>query len=336
MNTMQNAPTISVIMSVYNTDEKYLRESINSILNQTFTDYEFIIIDDGSDENTYKELQSYDDKRIRLYRNDTNIGLTKSLNKALRLARGEYIARMDADDVSNPDRLMVQYTYMNTHPAIHILGSNVECERRYTKYYNMPLRVRRVMAVLDNPGPPHPTVMIRRSFLDKHGIRYDENYTKSQDYELWMHSMDYTDIRVLPDTLLYYRIHGGQTSVASNDEQAEYANRLRIQAIRKTGIEASDDELECFVRSRLKGPMKYKEFVRIAKQIVASNYITHAYDSKWLKYVMSVFILKHIKWNLAGMKTIGALFAFLLSGRLLYYIYGELMLIIYRYTERCV
>ena len=113
---------ITVLMSVYNTKEDYLREAIESILNQTLREFEFIIINDASNEQTINILDQYNDDRIIRIDNEVNHGLTASLNKGLSVAKGEYIARMDADDISYPNRLELQYQYMQKHPNVAILG----------------------------------------------------------------------------------------------------------------------------------------------------------------------------------------------------------------------
>ena len=117
---------ISVIMSNYNTPEEYLREAIESILNQTYKNFEFIIIDDCSTDNSLEIIKSYNDERIVLIENEENIGLTKSINKGLAVAKGEYIARMDADDVSLPQRFEKQINYMNDHTELIVCGSSME------------------------------------------------------------------------------------------------------------------------------------------------------------------------------------------------------------------
>ncbi len=121
---MSENPKVSVIMSVYNGD-KYLREAIESILNQTFTDFEFIIVNDGSTDNSLEIIESYDDERIKTINNKKNIGLTKSLNKALKFAKGKYIARQDADDVSLPNRFEKQVEYLDSHPEVALVGTSV-------------------------------------------------------------------------------------------------------------------------------------------------------------------------------------------------------------------
>lgn len=134
------SPKVSVVMSVYN-GEKYLPETIDSILNQTFKDFEFIIINDGSTDKTAKILTSYDDPRIRIF-NQENMGLTKSLNRAISLAKGEYIARMDADDISYPERLKKQVDYLNKNPDIGLVGSKyIRIDKRGRKIdeINVPI-----------------------------------------------------------------------------------------------------------------------------------------------------------------------------------------------------
>ena len=118
-------PRITVLMSVYN-GEKYLKEAIDSVLSQTFKDFEVLIINDGSIDKTSKILKTYKDPRIRIINNKKNIGLTKSLNKGLKLARGEYIARMDDDDVSKPNRLEKQFEFMEKNSKYAVVGSFIE------------------------------------------------------------------------------------------------------------------------------------------------------------------------------------------------------------------
>ena len=128
-------PLVTVLMPVYN-GEKYLKEAIESILNQTFKDFEFLIINDGSTDNSVKIIQSFNDLRIRLIHNESNIGLIKTLNKGLKLSNGKYIARMDCDDVSLPKRLSVQINFMEKHPEIGVCGSWVKIIGLEQKFIN--------------------------------------------------------------------------------------------------------------------------------------------------------------------------------------------------------
>ena len=186
---MDYSKKISVVMSTYNTPVPILKEAVESILQQTLTDFEFIIIDDGSTDDSRDYLATLQDNRIRLIRNSENIGLTKSLNIGLKAAKGKYIARMDSDDISLPTRFEKQYDYMEHHPNVIMCGSRVSFigDKKGTsggkwrrKFENMDDY--RVKLLFANPGPPHPTFFMRHETLKRHGIMYDENLRYAQDY----------------------------------------------------------------------------------------------------------------------------------------------------------
>lgn len=184
--SIKDMPKISVVMSVYN-GESYLKEAIESILNQTLADFEFIIVNDGSVDGSLEMLQSYQDERIKLINNGENIGLTKSLNKALKQARGEYIARQDADDISLPNRLKEQLQYLQEHPEIALLGTGAYIieESGNILRRGVPLaEPSKENLVKDNPFV-HGSVMFRKKIIEEVGA-YNEFYRYSQDYELWL------------------------------------------------------------------------------------------------------------------------------------------------------
>lgn len=182
------APQISVVMATYNRSEKFLSRSIESILSQTYKDFEFIIIDDGSTDQTAKIVQAYaqKDNRIRFFKNKENRGLIYSLNKGIDLARGKYIARMDDDDISLPERLEKQFKYMEKNPDIALVGT-----ARYLIGYNphnvlyeWTSQIDKEKAAIDAlffTSVSHPTWMIRRSFIQFHHIRYDTLYPNAED-----------------------------------------------------------------------------------------------------------------------------------------------------------
>lgn len=172
-------------MSVYN-NANFVSKAIESILNQTFTDFEFIIVDDGCTDDTLEIIKNFaqQDKRIKIIRNRINIGLTKSLNKAIKRAQGEHIARQDADDISLPQRFERQLTFLERHPNYAFCGGFGEIRFKSQirgKFYEID-EIRRNL-IIDNCFP-HTSVMIRKSILEKYGY-YDEKYLYSQDYELW-------------------------------------------------------------------------------------------------------------------------------------------------------
>lgn len=212
-------PKVSVLMPVYN-GEKYLKDAIDSILNQTFIDFEFIIINDGSIDNTRKIIESYDDQRILLI-NQENKGLPITLNIGIEIARGEFIARMDADDISEENRLMEQVEFMDQNSEVGICGSNINLindKSEHIGHMMYPLEHDDIKAqMLFNCPLAHPTVIFRKSFLDESGLRYSEG--KSEDYDLWTRSVYITKVANINKYLLGYRFGVG---VSNNIYKSEY------------------------------------------------------------------------------------------------------------------
>ena len=210
------APTVSVLMPVYN-GARYLRASIESVLGQTFTDFEFLIVDDGSTDRTQDIIRGYEDPRIRLVNNDQNTGLAKSLNRGLRLARGGLIARHDADDVSMPFRLETQHRFLVAHPEIALLGAQASLidQNGHTifDHTSMPLDSLSIRWQLMFGNPIlHPSVMFRRSVVLQDLGGYDEQYQLSEDYDLWSRLAQQYEVANLPDVLIAYRRHVDSTS----------------------------------------------------------------------------------------------------------------------------
>ncbi len=180
---------ISVVMSVYNA-EKYLKEAIDSILNQTYKDFEFIIVNDCSTDSSWAILKDYEKryKCISLINNHENMGLTKSLNIALAISKGKYIARMDADDISEINRFERQIEYFNTHEDIDILGTfsnDIDESGKVFRTRTTPVEHKDIVKMLPKLCPiSHPTVMFKKSSLEKIGF-YNEKYRTSQDLEMW-------------------------------------------------------------------------------------------------------------------------------------------------------
>lgn len=202
---------ISVIMSVYNA-EKYLREAIESILTQSFTEFEFIIINDKSNDSSLKIIKEYEqeDGRIKLIKNKQNLGLTRSLNKGLSIAKYKYIARMDADDISMCDRFEKQVKFLEKNYDIDILGSyayDINGKNKIIGKRRVPLSHSDILEMLPILSPLiHPSVMFRKNSLDKTN-GYNENFRTSQDYELWFRAASKgLKFHNLPEYLLKYRM----------------------------------------------------------------------------------------------------------------------------------
>jgi glycosyltransferase involved in cell wall biosynthesis len=215
-------PKVSVVMAVYN-GERYLREAIESILNQTFTDFEFIIIDDSSTDATRKIILSFTDPRIQLLANESNVGLTASLNRGLSIARGEYVARMDCDDISLPERLARQVAYLDRNPDVGACGTwafdidergKVIGQRETITGDDLDKFYWRTSLI-------HSAAMFR--FAPGRSLRYDTTMTYAQDYDLWLRIRGQQKLRNLPEYLLSYRVHGESISDRNYDEQIRMA-----------------------------------------------------------------------------------------------------------------
>lgn len=200
-------PKVTVLMSAYN-GEKYLREAIDSILNQTFKDFEFLIINDGSTDRTAEILQSYQDPRIKIINNEKNMGLTKSLNKGLKIARGKYIARMDADDVSIPDRLKKEVEFLDSHQNYAAVGTFVKILNEDSEVIQImegPIEDSQIREFFKRDNCiVHGSAMIRKICFSDVGL-YDESMVRSQDYELWLRLSRKYHLANIPEYLYMLR-----------------------------------------------------------------------------------------------------------------------------------
>lgn len=232
-------------MPVYN-GEKYLKEAIESILSQTYKNFEFLIIDDGSTDASEKIIRKFSDDRIRVLKNTRRLKLSGALNRGLDNANGEFVARMDADDIALPDRLDIQMKYLHQRPELGICGSWIQkfgnqdsdiCE--FPKTYEQV----RSYALFDCPFA-HPTVMIRKSFFDSHGLRYNGAYYPTEDYELWNRALDYFAGENIEKVLLKYRVHNKSMTLDDWDEMDCKAKSIVEGQLKKLGLDCSDETIK--------------------------------------------------------------------------------------------
>ena len=225
-----NDPLVSVLMPAFNT-EAYLSAAVESILGQTLSDFEFIIVDDGSTDATWNIAESYaiKDQRIRLARNESNQGMAYSLNRGLSLARGRFVARMDADDISIPRRLELQVAFLDLHPEVGVLGAAVQVvgpdgSRKEIVRFPKDHGVLRWIQCFHTPLP-HPTVMMRRQIVAK-VAGYRSDYEPADDRDLWQRISSITRIANLDDVLLLYRKH--RSSVSQRESETQIRNSARV------------------------------------------------------------------------------------------------------------
>lgn len=226
---------ISVVLPVYN-GEKYLAEAIDSILQQTYTNFELLVIIDGSKDGSLAVAQSYNDTRIKIFDLPQNLGLVGALNKGLELAQGEYIARMDQDDISLPDRFQYQIDFLKKNPSIGILGTTAETFGRQIHVQRMPATNTEIKLELVFKSPIcHPTAMFRASVVKQFSLRYDPNFKDTEDWALWHNSASMgVQMANLPQVLLKYRISGQSTTIreeALRKEQFKKVYRITLADI---------------------------------------------------------------------------------------------------------
>ena len=240
---MPHKPRITVFMAVYNT-AAYLRECIDSILTQSFSDFELLIGDDGSTDSSAEIVSSYSDSRIRFFKFPHDyIG---TLNALLDEAKGEYIAKMDSDDVMHPDRLAIQYKYMETHPTIDLLGGRMVAfrEKLNNNLHEVYVKDGRITLsdLIDGCCICHPTIMFRASAINSPSkFRYNKEMVYAEDYDLWVRILACgKKIYNLPEILAYYRLHDSQVTACHREEQICKATSIREKAL--ASLSALTDE----------------------------------------------------------------------------------------------
>ena len=257
MDKYKAHPLVSIVLPMFNA-EQYIKECVDSILAQTYTNFELIIIDDGSTDNSVRIVGSYHDTRIRLVRNMHDyIG---SLNKGLSESRGKYIARMDADDKMKPQRLERQVKVMEAHPEIALCCGYMQ-RLGGTEIYNSGIEgifkgFKQLLLVGNFIA--HPTVMLRKVYLEEYNLCYSNKYPYAEDYKLWTEiAIKGGKLYVVPEAFIDYRISGGQVSRKYNVEQANSALKIR-------------NELLAFMIDHDSNPYR-KEFENLYDSLVALN-----------------------------------------------------------------
>lgn len=213
--------SVSVLMPVYNTKYDFLRQAIESILSQTYEDFELIIINDASTDNAEDVILSYKDNRIKYYKNERNLKLIATLNKGLDLCSGKYIARLDSDDYCSSQRLEKQVEYMDTHPETGVLGTLFEFVpehvREIVNVEDIPLCIRYIPGCL-----LHSSAMMRKSVLTDNKLYYNSDCLHAEDFKMWSDISRVANVAVLPEVLTYYR----QTETGICAQNKKFQNKM--------------------------------------------------------------------------------------------------------------
>jgi len=277
-------------MPVYNA-EKHVSSAIDSILNQTFTDFEFLIFNDGSTDKSQQEIEKYKDPRIKFFNYSTNKGYVAHLNHGIDIAKGKYIARMDADDISLPERFKIQVDFLENHPDIGLCGAWVAFLDHDSKVVNGNIGKHAAdhdhicVALLRHNSFSHPVVMIRRSILIDHGLRYEADFMPSEDGRLWVTMRKYTRLHNLQKVLLYYRKHANQTSTVEKKLRYKNTTRIKIELIEEITGPLSETEKKIYtdiIHQTYSGDTDY-----LLNLYALINKIAHANNTKKL-YVPAI------------------------------------------------
>jgi glycosyltransferase involved in cell wall biosynthesis len=277
-------PVISVLMPVYNA-EPYLDEAIQSILSQTFTDFEFIIINDGSTDKSKQIIQSYDDQRIKYFENEKNIGLVATLNKGIDICTGKYLARMDADDISLPERLKKLHDFMENNPEVGLCGTWFETFNKsgivaVVKYKpdDFSIRFNHLYAIHIS----HGTCIIRLSVLIENNLRFDPEFAHAEDYDLWSRISDHCKMANIQEVLYKVRNNEQSVSVKFNSIQKSNSISVKKNLFKKIGCDVNENEIAVFSEIFLFEFSKISHLLSdtesLLKRLIESNNITGYFD----------------------------------------------------------
>ena len=242
---------VSVLMPVFNVQE-YLVESIDSIINQTYTDFEFYIINDGSSDRSEEIILRYTDPRIKYIKNESNQGYIKCLNQAIELVDSKYIIRMDSDDIAMPTRIEKQVAYMEDNPGVVVCGSSrinfyPEANRKEVLMHAITDKKELFVNSIFNTSLHHPSVIIRTEILKKYNIRYKEKYYFAEDKALWLDLSEYGELANIGEALLRYRIHYNQVSYLYKHRQKSNSVDRTFDFLTKQGIKLDESDLPCLM-----------------------------------------------------------------------------------------
>lgn len=293
VSSSTHTPKVTVLMAVYNCAD-YLQSAIDSVLNQTFEDFEFIIINDGSSDSSVAIINSNTDPRIKVIHNEANLGLIGSLNKGIEAASGKYIARTDCDDLLEPERLRKQVAMLDQHDDIVILGSWMQLidengnDMQVWHYPSTDPEIR--WASLFNTAIGHPSAMFRTE-IAKQNFGYSIDFLYAEDYDLWTRLSEVGRLANIPEALQKYRIHGG--SVSSRHDATQSDTRLSIS---KRSIKSlTQDDLD----DTLIELITFYKYPRSRSELLHTiDGFETLYQAFVKRYTMEEPILRNIRWDI--------------------------------------
>lgn len=283
-------PMVSVLMCNYNTNKAFLKEAIESILSQTFKDFEFIIVDDGSTDDSLAYIKEFKDDRIRILENKANRGHAGALNVGIQEAKGKYIARMDSDDISLPTRLEKQVAFMEANEGIIVSGTwfcRFDHRQKDICHRIRNMDEYRIHLLFSNiPAVNHTSAMYRADVFRKYNIKYRENYFSAEDYRLWVDASKYGDFKIVEEVLVRYRVHPDSMSIAGSTIMNEFVKKCYAEQLSKLNVEL-DDEAFMIHRLFLRKKDGYSDASKKwMKLLIKQNEIYNIYNKKLFKKML--------------------------------------------------
>ncbi len=299
-----SSPLVSILLPAYNAGD-YLNASIDSVLSQSYTNIELIVIDDCSTDNTKAIISSYSDPRIKPVFHSQNQGLPNTLNSAFTLANGKYIARMDADDISLPDRIAKQVAFLESHPDYSLLGSLYANMDQDSKVYEIGAQLLHheeiSIGIMFVNSFCHGSVMFRKTFLVENKILYDLKYVPYEDYELWTRLVKLTKVANLPEVLYLYMTNPAGMFLTRHKEMIQGPKSLGKKLVSQTKLPQINLSYLKYLYSRSKLYRVPK--LKVQDKLYASN-LTLAYQT----YLYKLGLAYCSKKNFAGLSILALSF----------------------------
>ena len=318
---MNRSPEISVVMPVYN-GEKYLKEAVESILSQTYKDFEFIIAYDTSSDKSLDIIKNYQEKDSRIILSmGKKRGLIKSLNDALKISNGRYIARMDADDISLPGRFEAQVKFMKANPEIGMCGTWIEVfgdvDNNYVLKYPATDELLKLRLLFSVPFA-HPSIMIKQKLIAQHGLKYNEKYDTIEDYKFWLDVSKYTKFASIPEVLINYRyLKTSLSKVASRDHEKRYIASKKVfsEVLERLGMRNTEQENRLHfiigLNERIaKESIDLKFLNQYLNKLIEANKITKIFNEKALERIAAkkFIVVVYYKIKKKDFSFLGAVF----------------------------
>ncbi len=303
-------PKVSILMPVYKTRKSFLKEAIESVLAQTYGDFEFLILDDCPEDNRAQLIQSYHDARIRYYLNTANMGISVVRNKLMNLATGDYFAIMDHDDIWHPTKLAEQVAYLEAHPEVVVCGTayrRIGCLLKTKLVRHEEMHDDILARLFFKCTIYHSSVLLRAAVVRAHHIHYNPTYVSVNDRDLYLKLAQCGQLHNLRVPLCSYRLHNMMTSVVHRDAIVAEQRELRKDLLARIGLQLNASEFEIFNTYLMRGkPIPSEEVLshvkRLLNRCVAANAKSQYFPPKAFRHICAMYRMKRSRKLSLGLR----------------------------------